>query len=375
MAYRILLVDDDPILLKTLGLAFHRAGYEVVVALDGPEALRKVEEKPPDLIILDIMLPGMSGFEVCQHLRKLPSTEHVPIIMLSALGRVEDKLTGFSVGADDYLVKPITPQEMLTRVQLLLARSARLMEAKRHAQSRIVAFIGAKGGVGTTTLAVNVALVAAQNARRTVLVDLHPEGGTAVVQLGQVPRVSLADLTQQTADSIDEKLLERHLFPHRTGLRILPAPLVPQETRDGLSPQWVHAILDQLTQQANLVIVDLPPLLGPMTWAALQRADSIVLVTEADSIAIAAAQHWIELLDAEGIAGSKVHVVAVNRIGGTTPYTKQQLEEMLDTEVMALIAHAAEQCLLANKNGIPVVLQKRDTILEQQLRELAKSLL
>jgi len=375
MAHRVLLVDDDPILLKTLGLAFHRAGYDVVVALDGPEALRKAEERLPDLVILDIMMPGMSGYEVCQRLRKLPGAEHIPIIMLSALGRVEDKLTGFSAGADDYLVKPVASQEMLTRAQVLLARSARLMETKRHAQSRIVTFIGVKGGVGTTTLAVNVALIAAQDGRRTVLVDLHPEGGTAAVQLGQVPRVSLADLTQRTADSMDEKLLERHLFPHRTGLHILPAPLVPHETEDDLSPQWVYAILDQLTQQANLVIVDLPSLLGPMTWAALQRADSIALVTEADSIAIGATRRWLEILDAEGIVGSRVHVVAVNRIGGTTPYTKQQLEEMLGTEVMALIAHAAEQCLLANKNAIPVVLQKRETILEQQLGELAKSLL
>jgi len=375
MAYRILLVDDDPVLLKTLGLAFHRAGYEVVVALDGPEALRKAEEKPPELIILDIMLPGMDGFEVCRRLRQLPGIEHVPIIMLSALGRVEDKLTGFSAGADDYLVKPVAPQEMLTRVQVLLARSARLMEVRRHAQSHILAFIGVKGGVGTTTLAVNVALIAARNGQRTVLIDLHPEGGLAAVQLGQVPRASLEDLIQHPADSIDEKLLERHLLPHRTGLRILPAPLVPRKNPNGLSPQHVHAILSQLTQHANRVIVDLPALLSPMTWATLQRANRIALVTEADSIAIGAARRWLELLEAEGIVRSIVHIVALNRIGGTTPYTKLQLEEMLGSEVVALIAHAPEQCLLASKNGVPVALQKRDTLLEQQLRELAKALM
>ncbi|MGQ9502308.1 MAG: AAA family ATPase [Anaerolineae bacterium] len=375
MAHRILLVDDDPVLLKTLGLAFHRAGYEVVVALDGPEALQKAEEKLPDIIILDIMMPEMSGYEVCQRLRKLPGAEHIPIIMLSALGRVEDKLAGFSAGADDYLVKPVTPQEMLTRVQVLLARSAHLMEARRHAQSRVLVFIGVKGGVGTTTLAVNMALIAAQNARRVVLVDLHPEGGLVAAQLGQAPRVSLEDLTQHAADSIDEKLLEKYLFLHRTGLRILPAPLVPQKVTNGLSAQHVRIILDLLIQQANLVIVDLPPLLSPMTRAAIQRADHIALVTEADHIAIGVTRRWLELLDAEGITGSILHVVAVNRIGGTTPYTKPQLEEMLGTEVVALITHAAEQCLLANKNGIPVALQKRDTILEQQLRELAHSLL
>ena len=375
MAHRILLVDDDPVLLKTLGLAFHRAGYEVVVALDGPEALRKVEERPPDIIILDIMLPGMDGFEVCQRLRQLPVAEHIPIIMLSALGRVEDKLAGFSAGADDYLVKPVAPQEMLTRVQILLARSARLMETRRSTQSRVVAFIGVKGGVGTTTLAVNVALIAAQDGRRTVLVDLHPEGGLAIAQLGLVPRVSLEDLVQYAADSIDEKLLGRHLLSHRTGLRILPAPLVPQKATNSLSSQHVHTILDLVMQQASLVVVDLPPLLRPTTWVVLQRADCIALVTEADSIAISATQRWLKLLEAEGIAGGIVHIVAVNRIGGATPYTQLQIEEMLGAEVTSLIAHAAEQCLLANKNGIPVALQKRDTILEQQLRELAKKLI
>ena len=350
MIHKILLVDDDPVLLKTVGMTFHRAGYEVVVALNGPDAMRKVAEKQPDLVILDVMLPGMSGHEVCQHLRETPETEHLPVIMLSALSRVEDKIAGFSAGADDYLVKPISPEELLTRVKVLLARSAQRASAT-PSQAYIVAFIGVKGGVGTSTLAVNVALAAAQGNRPTILVDLHPEGGTAAVQLGQVPRLSLGNLLEQEPGAVDAAAVDRCLLPHRTGLRVLPAPLSPTPHAHPLTTQRVESIINYLCAKADLLVLDLQPFLSEAACAVLRRASRVVLVIELDSIAAQAAQRWLEALGAEGIAGSQVYVVAVNRGGGATPYSKPQLEEMLGSDVSLLIR--------ACRRDVPVGQQKR----------------
>jgi len=371
MKHNILLVDDDPVLLKMVGMTFHRAGYEVVVALNGPDAMRKIAEKQPDLVILDVMLPGMSGHEVCQHLRETPETEHLPIIMLSALNQVEDKMAGFSAGADDYLVKPIPPEELLARVKVLLARSAQTAASATPSQAHIVAFIGVKGGVGTSTLAVNVALAAAQGDRPTILVDLHPEGGTAAAQLGQVPRLSLGNLLEQEPDAIDAAAVDHCLLSHRTGLRVLPAPLSPTPHAHSLTTQHVESIINHLSAKADLLVLDLQPFLSEAVCAVLRRARRVVLVIESDSIAAQTARRWLEALGTEGIAGSQVYVVAVNRAGGATPYSKPQLEEMLGSEVSLVIVHAAEMCLLANKNATPVVLQQRNTTLEQQLTTLA----
>ncbi|MBY6277143.1 response regulator transcription factor [Symbiobacterium thermophilum] len=118
---RILVVDDDPKILKALDQALQQEGYEVYRAEDGLQALEMARKVKPDLMILDIMLPKMDGFEV---LAQLQSTGGVPTLILSARGEEMDKVVGFNVGADDYLVKPFRLSELLLRVRAILRRTA-----------------------------------------------------------------------------------------------------------------------------------------------------------------------------------------------------------------------------------------------------------
>lgn len=120
---RVLIVDDDPAALRLIEYVFSRADYEVHMATNGAVALSKVKKLRPDLVILDVMMPDMSGLEVCERLRALPATAHLPIIMLSAKGQVEDKVDGFEAGADDYVSKPVDPPELLARARALLGRT------------------------------------------------------------------------------------------------------------------------------------------------------------------------------------------------------------------------------------------------------------
>lgn len=117
---RILVVDDDPKILKALDQALRQEGYDVSRAADGEEALRLARELKPDLVVLDIMLPKMDGFEVCAQLRELGST---PVLILSARGEEMDKVVGFNVGADDYLTKPFRLTELVLRVRAILRRT------------------------------------------------------------------------------------------------------------------------------------------------------------------------------------------------------------------------------------------------------------
>jgi DNA-binding response OmpR family regulator len=116
----ILVVEDEITTLKLIKMVLQREGYQIVTATSGAEGLRKAEELKPDLVILDIVLPGMDGFHVCQHLRKNPQTAHLPVIMFSSLDRPADQRHAFEAGSDDYITKPVKLAELLDKVRAAL---------------------------------------------------------------------------------------------------------------------------------------------------------------------------------------------------------------------------------------------------------------
>jgi len=118
----LLLVEDDRALADLLSWHFDREGYDILRTADGEEALILAEERTPDLVILDWMIEGVTGIEVCRRLRRRASTAHVPIIMLTARGEESDRIRGLETGADDYVTKPFSPRELLARVAAVLRR-------------------------------------------------------------------------------------------------------------------------------------------------------------------------------------------------------------------------------------------------------------
>jgi len=120
---RILVVDDEEAIQELVRYHLEQAGFEVTTAGDGLEALSKVEQERPDLVILDLMLPGIDGLEVCRRLKNDRATAGIPIIMLSARSDELDKVLGLELGADDYVTKPFSPRELLARVKVCLRRS------------------------------------------------------------------------------------------------------------------------------------------------------------------------------------------------------------------------------------------------------------
>ena len=135
MANKVLVVEDEPTLLETLEYNLVRQGYEVYTAADGTTAVSLARQEEPDLIILDVMLPGIDGFEVCRILRQ---EMIVPILMLTARDEEVDKVVGLEVGADDYMTKPFSMRELLARVKALLRR-VRLMQEEMAGEADVVA--------------------------------------------------------------------------------------------------------------------------------------------------------------------------------------------------------------------------------------------
>ena len=127
MSKRILVVEDDANTLMFVDYTLQQEGYQVVSAKDGLEGLKKAEDERPDLIILDVMLPGLDAYEVCSRLRLKPETANLPILMFSAKARQDDKDIGLKVGADDYLVKPADPSEIRAKVAALLGNASKIV--------------------------------------------------------------------------------------------------------------------------------------------------------------------------------------------------------------------------------------------------------
>ena len=127
MAYKILVVDDEPTIVRLMEFILARQGHEMIVAVNGEEALEKIKSQQPDLVLLDIMMPRIDGYEVAQRLRADPATASLPIIMLSAKAQDEDIRKGVEVGVDEYVTKPFTPDHL---VQVVAKHLDRLKKAE-----------------------------------------------------------------------------------------------------------------------------------------------------------------------------------------------------------------------------------------------------
>jgi len=121
---RILIVDDEPHILRSLGFVLRKAGYEVLEARSGQEALEVLEAQPPDLVFLDIMMPEVDGYEVCRQIKASQNTSPAYVIMLTAKGQESDRRRGMESGADEYMTKPFSPTRAVARVEAVLARNS-----------------------------------------------------------------------------------------------------------------------------------------------------------------------------------------------------------------------------------------------------------
>lgn len=372
MADRILIVDDDLDSLKLIGLMLQRQGYEITVANSGQQALVKAQAEAPDLIILDIMMPDMDGYEVCRQLRKNPATEPIPIIMFTAKAMVDDKVAGFEAGADDYLTKPTHPAELASRVKAVLARSA---AQRRGALDRAhtIGFLGAKGGTGTTTLALNVGASLAQR-EITILADFRPGQGTIGLSLGAARSTGMANLLSRPAAELTPRAVESELVHHTSGLRLLLSSARPKESQMNLSPDAAAAIVRQLGTLAHYALLDLGAGFSRLTARLLQDLDQLVLTIEPNRVALTMARDLLDEVEANGFPRGQVLVVLINRAQSGVQVPWQEAEQLLRHEMTAIISPMPELAFQADEANMPLILYQPSAIVATQYAKLAEAL-
>lgn len=286
---KILVIDDEWAIRYLLEGQLRRAGYTVYAVPDGPGGLALMATYAPDLVILDIMMPEMDGFEVCRRIRCHPQAADTPIMFLSGSTTKDYKRLAFELGADDFLVKPFQTEELLARIETVFRRHGQTGERiadeskegeEANAAGRIVGLIGAAPGVGTTTLAIQLSETIALHSNWPVLlVDLDLSGGRIATQLKLFHAPHILDLLRSAeVESETVALVQQHAQPHQAGLHVIPAPAQPQKAEQSCSLQLVH-LLETLSSAGSYVVLDLGATLNELTVAALRQADLAYVVT------------------------------------------------------------------------------------------------
>jgi pilus assembly protein CpaE len=364
MGQRVLVVDDDIDTLNLIGLTLKRYGFEVAKALSGQEALDLLNHDMPDLMILDVMMPQMDGYEVCRLIRADPRLARLPVVMLTARSQMESQVEAFRAGADDYITKPVRTTELIARLQAVMEHSIGPFEQK---SARVISVLGAKGGVGGTTLAVNLALALAAQTR-TILADLEV-GGMAAMHLGLDPDRGLRDLLVREVDDLDLASVEAALTSHSSGLRLLAA------ADELIDPLRAGAVLNRLLSLCDVCLFDLGAGLSQTARALAQRSNDFVLALDSDRITLTQAQRVVHSLSEAKLPQDVLKLVWVNRLGTPVDTAQAAIRAVLGHDPTTIIEPAAQELYHALECSQPLVISQPDHPAALRMRALADLLM
>jgi CheY-like chemotaxis protein/MinD-like ATPase involved in chromosome partitioning or flagellar assembly len=376
MSEKILIIDDDLDTLRLVGLMLQRQGYQISAATNGQQGLEKAFEEDPDLILLDVMMPDMDGYEVTRRLRQNPSTLQTPILMFTAKTQLDDKVIGFEVGANDYLTKPTHPSELQARVKTLLARvnnkksvTGSLKDLKR---GYVIGVLGARGGVGTTTMSVNLGAGLQSRTKAEVIVaELLPGQGALALDVGVTNSKGLVDLLSMnrlsdiTRDSVREVLVS-----HPSGLKLLLASDRPRDMHLINQTANYETLVKKLAGLARFVVLDLGVGIQPFAENILPLCNEVLVILEGAPNTITHTKALIEDITELGIPKKNIKVVLNNRIRSETQLPSSQVQAQLGHEILSTLTPAPELFVQATRMQTPAILCQPDSLTTRQITKL-----
>jgi CheY-like chemotaxis protein len=407
---QILLIDDDLNLLQMVRLMLQRLGHQVITSRDGEQGLRLAAEVQPDLAIIDIMMPGLSGYDVVHELRRNPRTARMPIIILTARSQPMDKHQALRAGANAFIAKPVTAQELADRVEAVLEAGVGFRittgllaepvesdlgppppgtpdygvprrgttplgtpqpEPPRASRPLdplpLTAVVGMRGGTGSTTVAVNLACWLALRGEDTVLLDLSTDSGHVPLHLHLAPPHNWGSLLHHR-ELPDAAAVRDLIALHKpTGLRLVAAPAIPPG--EPLSGPATEALLHRLSANAARLVVDIPHLdtAGAM---ALRLASSILLVLTDDAASVHTALQALAAFERMGIDPRRTKIV-LNHVHRMRDIPVETMQKVLKQTLAAEIPFEAEQ-LNAIRRGTPLVVALPESAFTHAIEQVAR---
>jgi pilus assembly protein CpaE len=383
MPAKIMVVDDDAEARNRLSAALGADGYVVVTAADGIECLRLLEREAPDLVLLDVSLPFLDGFEVIARIRGgVGPSSGTPIILLADADQADQRVRGLRAGADDYLVNPVHPAELAARVRVLLVRAGpgprtvvpfeEVQAPDRHGS--VVVFYGAKGGVGTTTLASSVAVGLSRDlGRKVVLVDGNLQFGDHRVFFDlRLDTRTMVDVAE--APSIDLELLRSVVVRHESGVDILAAPPSP-EAAEIVSAEARHMarILEVLRGGYDHVLVDIDKRLDDTNLDVIGAADLLCIVMTADLSCLKNVGLVLRTMDKLGIPTSRIRLI-LNRSTAYTGISVKNAEGALARAIDYEVVNDYRHAIHALNTGSPVLWSRAGSPLGRSLLALVREI-
>jgi CheY-like chemotaxis protein len=379
MAEKILLIDDDLDTLRLVGLMLQRQGYQILAANNGPQALNMAEKEQPELILLDVMMPEMDGYEVARRLRTNPRTVNIPIIMFSAKSQTDDKVLGFEAGADDYLTKPTQPRELFAHMKAVLARTKNIPievvppvePAKEHCS--VTGVIATKGGLGVTTIALNLGIAIRQKSNSDVIIaDLRPGQGTIGLQLGYPHPDGLNTLLMRKSADITPSDIEKELVFLPSGVKLLLSSHHPLDSKYLQRTDNLQTIVEHLSRMTRYLILDLGNSLYPFVEIILHLVEQFMIVVEPFPHTLIQTKSLIEDLSSLGINEGRMTFVMINKTPSSNQLTINQAQEQLGHKITVGFTPVPELALQASLNHTPIFLQQPSSLTTQQFTQLAE---
>ncbi len=376
MAEKILIIDDDPETLRLVRMILQRQNYDVTTAPNGMQGITMSRTEKPDLILLDVMMPDLDGYQVCQQIRNDPETAQIPIIMFTAKTQVEDKVAGFDAGVDDYITKPIHPAELAAHIRSILSRRRPSGEIK-PSQGRMIGVISAKGGLGVSTIALNLAVsIHEKTNASTFAVEMRPSQGTWSLLLGQPNTEGLVRLLELPPAEVTRTNIEREFFRSPTGVSLLFASTSLKNSAVMNAYPQVEALTNQLPALGDYIVLDLGSELNPFINPVISVCDELIMVTDPFPVTVSRTKHMMGHLLQRGFGKSRMlTVVLFTRARSDLQLSIQQVREMLENPVPIVIPPAPEQAFQAASRSLPLILAQPDSLVSQQISSLTELIL
>jgi pilus assembly protein CpaE len=356
----LLVIDDEPIYQKMIAHAVKPLDFNIIFASDGEKGLRIAKENPPDLIICDVMMPELSGYQVVERMRRDSRLAHTPIIILTVQSEIESKIKALEVGADVHLGKPFVPEELLAEIKGLLRRtepSRSLQVNEAGSSSRLIAFHSLRGGTGCTSLSVNLALGLVKLWKTpSLLMDLDLTAGCVALYLNSNQKLSWSDVSSVKPVDLGRDEVQLIISHHESGLDFIGSPAFPVEG-ELITENLVEATLSLLSPGYTYIIVDLPHNFNDISLYILEQADLIVSTISPEMASVRAVHAALNTYKRLGYDLQKVKIVLNTTFEGKS-LSRKSIENTLHHPVDVLLPFGQNLFVDAINYGKPVILAK-----------------
>ncbi len=373
MGEKILIVDDDADTVKFISMILTRLGYDVVAALSGQQALELAHSEQPDLIVLDVMMPGLDGYEVARILRQDPQTATTPILMFTAKAQVDDKVTGYNAGVNIYLTKPIHPIDLQANIKTLLTQRQTRPEAP-SSRGYVIGVLAAKGGMGVSTVALNLAIsYNSMNQVNVIAAEMKPGQGSWAQELHLNSSGGLTSLLQKSTARLTQPAVSAALSQSVHGVSLLLASNECKDVELVHATTQIETALKHLPLLASLVVLDIGTPFHPAFSMIAESCDEIILVTEPQPNAAKLTQVLAQELRSSCISGSAktLNIVTLNRNTSNLKLSQNEVEQIVGQPVSVDFPPAVELAYNAASQLVPLVISEPEGVVAQRFRQLA----